>query len=409
MVIHATEPARAKGPGRMAMPAQVDAESHETMGASTGNDRMGRGKVGIHLLGEFEGEEDACLRGLLSQGFSADRLPLRSGDIAMAGPRDILVATGRYRPELHRPADLSRLFGARRDRTILFLSQMDPMAFSPLERAGFTFINITTDETVKSLVGLIALVDANAVYQASKAVAMRASMSNQIAHSIVDLFSRLRANPEAPKIEDSRRQQRAMDELVGKSPMSVWIDLIQNYHDGTAQHCSLVSGYTLAFARVLGAGEQQTGRLFDAAFFHDVGKAMIPLEILDKPGRLDPNEWKIMQRHVIHSYEILSRDEQTSGEIARVARDHHEYLDGSGYPNGIADRAIDDITRIITVCDIFAALTEKRAYKPPKPFDEAYSILKSMAGTKLDPDLVRLFEKVAGDCDVGRRSFAAAA
>ena len=370
---------------------------------------MGQSRVGVHLLGEPRQEADTCMRGLLLQGFAANRLSLLAQDIAATEEQDILVIAGRHRPELHTPTRLSKLLGARRDRTILFLSDMDPSHFSLFERAGFSFINVTTDQTVKSLVGLIAEVDPNAVYQASKAAAMRASMSNKIAHSVVDLFSRLRVNPVAPALEDSNRQQRAMDQLIGKSPMSVWIDLIQNYHDGTAQHCSLVSGYTLAFARALGAGEAQTGRLFDAAFFHDVGKAMIPLEILDKPGRLDPAEWKIMQQHVIHSHDILSRDEHTCGEIARVARDHHEYLDGSGYPNGIAARDIDDITRIITICDIFAALTEKRAYKPPKPFDEAYSILKSMAGTKLDPDLVRVFEKVVDECTGGHWPVASAA
>lgn len=377
------------------------------MGANTANSQMARPRIGVHLLGELAGEADTCLRDLLSQGFAADRAALRSGDAATAEERDILAVTGRYRPELHTPANLSKLVGAQRNRTILFLSHMDPASFALFEQAGFSFINVTTDLTAKSLVGLIAQVDPNAVYQASKTAAMRASMSNKIADTVVDLFSRLRADPAAPKLEESKLQRRAMSELIGQSPMSVWIELIQNYHDGTAQHCSLVSGYTLAFARVLGAGDQQTGRLFDAAFFHDVGKAMIPLEILDKPGRLDPGEWETMQRHVLHSYDILSRDEHTSGEIARVARDHHEYLDGSGYPNGIAARQIDDITRIITICDIFAALTEKRAYKPAKPFDEAYSILKSMAGTKLDPDLVRLFEKVAAECDGGLRSVAA--
>ena len=379
------------------------------MGADTGNGQMGRSRVGIHLLGEPRKEADTYVQGLLSQGFVADRRLLLAQDIATAGKHDILVIAGRYRAELHTPTNLSKLLGVRRDRTILFLSEMDPGSFALFERAGFSFINVTTDQTVRNLVGLIAELDPNAVYQASKTAAMRASVSNKIAHSVVDLFTRLRVNPVAPALEDSRRQQRAMGELIGKSPMSVWIDLIQNYHDGTAQHCSLVSGYTLAFARVLGAGEAQTGRLFDAAFFHDVGKALIPLEILDKPGRLDPAEWKIMQGHVLHSYDILSRDEHTSGEIARVARDHHEYLDGTGYPNGIAARNIDDITRIITICDIFAALTEKRAYKPPKPFDEAYSILKSMAGTKLDPDLVRLFEKVVAEREGGYRPLASAA
>lgn len=97
--------------------------------------------------------------------------------------------------------------------------------------------------------------------------------------------------------------------------------------------------------------------------------------------------------------------ERTAGEIARLARDHHEYLDGTGYPNGATAAGIDDPTRILTICDIFAALVEKRSYKSPKKPEEAYAILKSMAGTKLDPDLVSLFERVVDDYDAaGRRA-----
>lgn len=363
----------------------------------------------VHLLGEPYDKSDPCRHALLSQGFEADRLPLQPVSIAGAGDGDLLVITGRTDPRIHTPKNLLQIVGDRKKRTILYLSGMASDTFMAFEQAGFPFINITTDASVTGLVSLIAQVDANAVYRASRAAAIRASMSNKIAHSVVDLFARLRANPVAPKLEESTRQRRAMNELIGKSPMSVWIDLIQNYHDGTAQHCSLVSGYTLAFARALGFGEMQTGRLFDAAFFHDVGKAKIPLEILDKPGRLETEEWEIMRRHVLHSYDILSRDEHTRGEIARVARDHHEYLDGSGYPNGLRGNEIDDITRIITICDIFAALTEKRAYKAPKPLDEAYAILVSMLGTKLDPDLVRLFERVADEGSVKACSEVAAA
>lgn len=370
---------------------------------------MGRSRVGIQLMGEPQAEVDVYLAGLLSHGFEARRMLPGEREIAKAGKQDILVFAGRYRPDHHVPALLSDLVGPLKARTILFLSDMDPRSFVAFEQAGFSFINITTDLSAKSLVGLIAQVDPHAVYQASKAAALRSSVSNGIADAVVDLFGRLRANPVAPALEESARQRRALNELIGKSPMSVWIDLIQNYHDGTAQHCALVSGYTLAFARALGAGERQTGRLFDAAFFHDVGKAMIPLEILDKPGALDAAEWEIMKRHVVHGYDILSRDADTNGEIARVARDHHEYLDGSGYPLGIRAGEIDDITRIITICDIFAALTEKRAYKPPKPADEAYSVLLSMAGAKLDPDLVRVFERVAAECDGGHRPVLSAA
>ncbi|MCM5557729.1 HD-GYP domain-containing protein [Pleomorphomonas sp. JP5] len=370
---------------------------------------MGRSRVGIQLMGEPQAEIDACLAELLSQGFDAHRTVPGARELARAGRQDILVFAGRYRPDDHVPARLADLVGPMRSRTILFLAGMDPRRFIAFEQAGFSFINITTDMSVKSLVGLIAQVDPHAVYLASKTAALRASVSNGIAGAVVDLFDRLRANPVAPALEEAASQRRAMTELIGKSPMSVWIDLIQNYHDGTAQHCALVSGYTLAFARALGVGERQTGRLFDAAFFHDVGKAMTPLEILDKPGALDATEWEIMKRHAAHGYDILSRDAQTGGEIARVARDHHEYLDGSGYPRGIRAGEIDDITRIITICDIFAALTEKRSYKPPKPADEAYSILQSMAGAKLDADLVREFEKVAAECDGGHRPVLSAA
>jgi len=368
---------------------------------------MERSRVRILLAGEPRAEVDFRVRDLLTQGFDAGRAELLSA--GSAGKQDIVVIAGKYRPNHHVPARIADLVGPLKSRAILFLDDMDPQSFAAFERAGFSFINVTTDMSVKSLIGLIAQVDPHAVYQASKAAALRTSVSNGIADAVVDLFGRLRANPVAPPLEESARQRRAMDELIGKSPMSVWIDLIQNYHDGTAQHCALVSGYTLAFARALGAGEQQTGRLFDAAFFHDVGKAMTPLEVLDKPGALDPDEWEIMKRHVVHGYDILSRDAHTSGEIARVARDHHEYLDGSGYPRGLRAGDIDDITRIITICDIFAALTEKRAYKPPKSAEEAYSILLSMAGTKLDPDLVRVFERVVAESDGGHRPVMSAA
>lgn len=358
---------------------------------------MRRSQIGVHLLGEPYEKSDPCLRALYSQGFEADRLPLLPNERLVSETEDILVVTGRFDPAKHAPELLKQVVGNNQKRTVLFMTDMPPAAFRALECSGFPFINITTDATVAGLVRLLAQVDPNAVYQASKAAAIRTTLSEKIALSVVDLFSRLRVNPGAPKAELAAQQRQAMEALIDGSPMSVWIDLIQNYHDGTAQHCSLVSGYALAFARALGCGEKQTERLFDAAFFHDVGKARIPLEILDKPGRLEPGEWEVMRGHVLHSYDILSRDEHTSGEIARVARDHHEYLDGSGYPNGIRGDRIDDVTRIITICDIFAALTEKRAYKPPKSFDEAYAILTSMVGTKLDPDLVRLFEKVADD------------
>jgi HD-GYP domain-containing protein (c-di-GMP phosphodiesterase class II) len=86
-----------------------------------------------------------------------------------------------------------------------------------------------------------------------------------------------------------------------------------------------------------------------------------------------------------------------TGEIANAALSHHEYLDGSGYPNGLSAAGIDDTTRILTICDIFSAMIERRPYKEPRSPEEAYGTLLSMGG-KLDQDLVRVFEDVAAEC-----------
>lgn len=153
----------------------------------------------------------------------------------------------------------------------------------------------------------------------------------------------------------------------------------------------------MQFARTLGFSGADQRRLFEVAHFHDVGKIDVPLSILDKPGALTPEERVIMDRHAIAGYDILARHPDTSGEIAIGARDHHEYLDGTGYPHGSAGKGISDIARIITICDIFAALLERRSYKKPKSAHEAYAILNSLDG-KLDTTLVKAFGPIARCC-----------
>ena len=153
----------------------------------------------------------------------------------------------------------------------------------------------------------------------------------------------------------------------------------------------------MLFARGLGFSGGDQRRLFEAAHFHDVGKVHVPLAILDKPGALDRTERGVMEGHAEAGYDILASGDAVAGEIAEVARDHHEYLDGTGYPRGIGGHEIPDLTRIITICDIFAALIERRSYKAPKTVGQAYAILQSMDG-KLDATLLRAFSNVVASC-----------
>ncbi len=131
-----------------------------------------------------------------------------------------------------------------------------------------------------------------------------------------------------------------------------------------------------------------------AATLHDIGKARIPLAILDKPGKLDPTEEATMRLHPVHGYEALKAIDGIVPEVLDAIRHHHEYLDGTGYPDHLSADQIPDIVRLLTVADIFAALIEARPYRPPMARAKAYGIVCEMEG-KLEPALVRAFQHVA--------------
>jgi putative nucleotidyltransferase with HDIG domain len=173
-----------------------------------------------------------------------------------------------------------------------------------------------------------------------------------------------------------------------------WLEAVRRHHEGTYQHCLLVTGIAVDFGLSLGLAKPDMERLYSAAMFHDIGKAKIPLAILDKPGRLDAQERALIETHPAAGYEVLKGNAGISPEILDAVRHHHEYLDGSGYPDALCAASISDIVRILTISDIFAALIEHRQYKPTMPREQAYEIIRSMEG-KLETPLVAAFRDVA--------------
>jgi len=172
-----------------------------------------------------------------------------------------------------------------------------------------------------------------------------------------------------------------------------WLEVVWRFDDATHQHCLLVAGLAAGFARSLGLGERDCERLTQAAILHDIGKAKIPEGILNKPGVLDPEERRIMQKHPSHGHAMLVGG-GFSDEMLAVVRWHHECLDGSGYPDGLKGAQIPDLVRLVSVCDVYGALIERRSYKPPMSAERAFGILDDMRG-KLDSDLVRAFRPFA--------------
>ncbi|MFC0211116.1 HD-GYP domain-containing protein [Paenibacillus chartarius] len=128
-----------------------------------------------------------------------------------------------------------------------------------------------------------------------------------------------------------------------------------------------------------------------AATLHDVGKVNIPDEILQKPGKLTEEEYKLIQKHTIFGYDILKNTEGTSHRTALVALQHHEREDGKGYPFGIRGDKIDFFAKIVAIVDIFHAMSSRRPYHEPLPFQQVIDRMKSGSFGELQPNIVHMF------------------
>jgi putative nucleotidyltransferase with HDIG domain len=213
------------------------------------------------------------------------------------------------------------------------------------------------------------------------------------AAAFASMFSAIRAG-KLLMLSDAENATSEIISGIEQNGLGVWLDDVRRYHQGTFQHCLLVTGVAVGFALDIKFPNADVKRLGLAATLHDIGKARIPLPILDKPGRLDPGEQEIMNRHPVIGYELLKALPEISPEILDGVRHHHEYLDGSGYPDGLTAPAISDLVRLLTISDIFAALIESRPYRPAMARQDAYKILWNMDG-KLERSLVKAFRNVA--------------
>ncbi len=165
------------------------------------------------------------------------------------------------------------------------------------------------------------------------------------------------------------------------------------YRDNeTGNHVIRMSRFSWILANSHGLEEKECDLILKASPMHDIGKIGIPDRILLKPGKLDADEWEIMKSHVEIGAKILSNSNSELLKTAEViALAHHERWDGTGYPNGLKKDNIPLIGRIVTIADVFDALTSERPYKKAWTADQAFEELEDKAGVFFDPDLVNLF------------------
>ncbi|MBB6183987.1 HD domain-containing phosphohydrolase [Oleiagrimonas soli] len=169
-----------------------------------------------------------------------------------------------------------------------------------------------------------------------------------------------------------------------------------HYNDlDTGVHIWRMAAYSAALAEAAGWGPQRRRLLELAAPMHDTGKIGIPDSILRKPGPLDADEWKVMRTHTRIGHDILAKSDAPVFRLAaEIALRHHEWWDGSGYPDGLAERAIPESARIVAIADTFDALTMDRPYKQAWPVGQAMARLRQDAGSHFEPRLVRIFDNI---------------
>ncbi len=179
---------------------------------------------------------------------------------------------------------------------------------------------------------------------------------------------------------------------IRRTGIRQWLDFVRRHDDLTYQHCLLVAGLVAGFATRLGIAAASQRMLAQAALVHDIGKALIPRYILHKASALTPAEMTLIKTHPGEGHAMLAAQKGFDPRVLLVVRNHHELLDGTGYPDKLRQGQVPDFVRLATICDIYAALIERRSYKPPMAPRQAQAVLAEMGG-KLDASLVAAFAK----------------
>ena len=205
--------------------------------------------------------------------------------------------------------------------------------------------------------------------------------------ALMELFARERRNGIDQALELSRAY-RGTALLLG--------DVIGDDDEYTGLHSQGVVALSISIATELQLSARDAHLVEFGALLHDVGKIRIPKEIINKPGKLDDDEWAVMKTHTIIGQEMLEIVGGSLADVGVVVRGSHERWDGRGYPDGLAGVEIPLPARIVACADTYSAMTTDRSYRPARSHEEAMAELERCAGTQFDPEVVAAALRVLG-------------
>ncbi|MDD9266551.1 HD-GYP domain-containing protein [Paenibacillus sp. GCM10023248] len=205
------------------------------------------------------------------------------------------------------------------------------------------------------------------------------------------LFERIGTEQKIPLTEIKSELLPIVQQAAEQPNLFKLFQAVRAKDEYTHQHNIGVGVLSTLIGKWLNMDEQEVELLTLAATLHDVGKVTISPDILQKPGKLTPEEFREMKQHTIRGYNLLRETAGIHFRVALVALQHHERADGSGYPMGLKESQVDRMSRIVAVADVFHAMSSKRPYHPMMPFYEVVRRMRSGLFGELDPHIVSVF------------------
>ncbi|MEA5446592.1 HD-GYP domain-containing protein [Gammaproteobacteria bacterium AB-CW1] len=223
-----------------------------------------------------------------------------------------------------------------------------------------------------------------------------ARLKRQAANAVKETLEQARMG-QAIKSEDlSHLVEEISDSIIRQPSAMLGLVRIKHSDEYTYMHSVAVCALMIALARQLGLEEDEVKQAGMSGLMHDVGKAFVPNEILNKPARLSDEEFRIIQTHPEKGYQALVDSGEKSRIVLDVVRHHHEKINGDGYPRGLPDSSISLFARMGSVCDVYDAVTSDRPYKRGWDPADALSRMAHWTGGQLDKKVFQAFVKTIG-------------
>jgi len=222
-------------------------------------------------------------------------------------------------------------------------------------------------------------------------------------HRATAYFDEIRMTRKIPIADIRNDVLPIVHEACRESTLYDLFTSLQAKDDYTYRHNIAVGTFSGLLGGWLGLERQMLLQLTTAALLHDVGKMLVPEEILNKPGKLSHEEFIEMKNHTVYGYNLLKETTGINHRQALVALQHHERMDGSGYPNGITGEQIDLFSRIVAVADVFHAMTSSRVYRTASPFFEVLTQMQKDTYGVLDPKITQIFIKKLMNTMIGQQ------